>query len=186
MANYIARTVTENPAYMQAKVRVPAGKTYHAGNVVVAEALDTGLGYGNWDVYAPTTVADITKEDIVLVLNNGFETLKDGRRPDGQPDYTQYTFNEGEVVTAHRLLPEVRFEISVDACDATVSGAAGLAVGDNLIPANGKDVLVYSAKATEVTAKNYLTIEAIKYFRLGGQFGGDFAKTLVVRAKQTV
>lgn len=186
MANYIARTVTENPAYMQAKVRVPAGKTYHAGNVVVAEALDTGLGYGNWDVYAPTTVEDITKEDIVLVLNNGFETLADGRRPDGQPDYTQYTFNAGEVVTAHRLLPEVRFEISIDACDSTVSGAAGLAVGDNLIPANGKDVLVYSAKATEVTAKNYLTIEAIKYFRLGGQFGGDFAKTLVVRAKQTV
>ena len=29
MANYVARTVTENPDYMQAKVRVPAGKTYH-------------------------------------------------------------------------------------------------------------------------------------------------------------
>ena len=129
---------------------------------------------------------EITKDDIVLVLNNGFETLTDGRRPDGQPDYTQYVSNAGEVVTAHRLLPEVRFEISVDACDATVSGASGLKVGDNLIPANGKDVLVYSAKGTTVTAKNYLTIEAIKYFRLGGQFGGDFAKTLVVRAKQTV
>ena len=173
MANYVARTVTENPAYMQAKLRVPAGKSYHAGNVLVAEELDTALGYGNWD-------------DIVLVLNNGFETLTDGRRPDGQPDYTQYVSNAGEVVTAHRLLPEVRFEISVDACDATVSGASGLKVGDNLIPANGKDVLVYSAKGTTVTAKNYLTIEAIKYFRLGGQFGGDFAKTLVVRAKQTV
>lgn len=186
MANYVARTVTENPAYMQAKLRVPAGKSYHAGNVLVAEELDTALGYGNWDVYAPKTVADITKDDIVLVLNNGFETLTDGRRPDGQPDYTQYVSNAGEVVTAHRLLPEVRFEISVDACDSTVSGASGLKVGDNLIPANGKDVLVYSAKGTTVTAKNYLTIEAIKYFRLGGQFGGDFAKTLVVRAKQTV
>ena len=36
MANYIARTVTENPAYMQAQIKVPAGETYHAGQVVVA------------------------------------------------------------------------------------------------------------------------------------------------------
>ena len=35
-----ARTVTENPAYMQAQIKVPAGETYHAGQVVVAETLD--------------------------------------------------------------------------------------------------------------------------------------------------
>lgn len=186
MERYICRTTTELPGYMQANFMVPEGTQMHTGDIYVAETLNEDLGYGNWTVYNPDTISDITKQIPVIILNNGFETLTDGRRPDGQPDYTQYTFNEGEVVTAHRLLPEVRFEISIDACDATVSGASGLAVGDNLIPANGKDVLVYSAKATTVTAKNYLTIEAIKYFRLGGQFGGDFAKTLVVRAKQTV
>ena len=186
MEHYICRPVTELPAYMQANFRVPEGTQVYAGEIYMAKTLDTDLGYGNWSVYLPEVIEDVSKEVPAIVLNGGFETLNDGRRPDGQPDYTQYTFNEGEVVTAHRLLPEVRFEISVDACDATVSGASGLAVGDNLIPANGKDVLVYSAKATTVTAKNYLTIEAIKYFRLGGQFGGDFAKTLVVRAKQTV
>ena len=57
--------------------------------------------------------------------------------------------------------------------------------GDNLIPKAGQYELTYSAKATAVTAKNYLTVEATKYFRLGGQSGSEFAQTLVVRAKAT-
>lgn len=182
--HYIARTVTETPAYMQAKIVVPAAETLHAGQVVVAEELDAGLGYGNWDVYTAGKVADITTDNIAIILNGGFETLADGRRPDGQPDYTQYEFEGGEVATAHRLLPETRYEVSVDACDSTV-GAATLEAGDNLIPQVGKYELKYSKKGTAVTAKNYLTIEAVKYFRLGGQSGAEFAQTMVVRAKAT-
>ena len=143
MANYIARTVTENPAYMQAQIKVPAGETYHAGQVVVAETLDNSIR-GNLSVYAPTKVADITKEDIAIILNNGFETLTDGRRPDGQPDYTQYEFKAGEVVTAHRLLPQTRYEISIDACAQSVKSAT-IAPGDNLVPKNGSLELEYSA-----------------------------------------
>lgn len=182
--HYVARTVTENPGYMQAKVRVPEGETLHAGLVVVAENLDADLGYGNWDVYKPSKVADITKENIAIVLNGGFETLPDGRRPDGNADYTQYIMNEGEVVTAHRLLPEVRFEVSEDACDNTVT-AATVVPGDNLIPKNGQYELTYSGKGTNVTAKNYLTVEATKFFRLGGMSGSAFAETMIVRAKAT-
>lgn len=182
--HYIARTVTETPAYMQAKIVVPAAETLHAGQVVVAEELDAGLGYGNWDVYTAKKVADAAKESIAIVLNGGFETLADGRRPDGQPDYTQYEFKGGEVATTHRLLPETRYEVSVDACDNTVS-AASLKAGDNLIPKAGQYELTYSAKGTTVTAKNYLTVEAVKYFRLGGQSGAEFAQTMVVRAKAT-
>lgn len=182
--HYIARTVTENPSYMQAKIRVPEGVTLTAGNVVVAEVLDTELGYGNWDVYAPSQVADAAKEDIAIILNGGFETLSDGRRPDGNADYTQYQFMGGDVVTAHRLLPQVRFEISEDACDNTV-GAATVVPGDNLIPKNGQYTLTYSAKGTTVSTKNYLMVEATKYFRLGGQSGSEFAQTMVVRAKNT-
>ncbi len=181
MANYIARTVTENPAYMQAQIKVPAGQTYHAGQVVVAESLDNSIR-GNLSVYAPTAVADITKEDIAIILNNGFETMADGRRPDGQPDYTQYEFRAGDVVTAHRLLPQTRYEISIDACAKSVKDAT-IAPGDNLIPKNGSLELEYSKTGTAVTAKNYLTIEATKYFRLGGLYGEQFASTLVVRAK---
>lgn len=184
MANYVCRTVTENPGYMQAKISVPSGVTLHAGNVVVAETLDASLGYGNWDVYSPKQVADAASEDIAIILDGGFETLSDGRRPAGNPDYTQYEFNAGDVVTAHRLLPEVRFEISEDACDGTVT-AATVVPGDNLIPKNGQYTLTYSAKGTPVTTKNYLTVEATKYFRLGGQSGAQFAQTLVVRAKAT-
>lgn len=88
----------------------------------------------------------------------------------------------GEVVTAHRLIPETRYEVSIDACDATV-GAATIVPGDKLIPKVGQYELTYETKATEATAKNYLEIEAVKYFRLGGQSGMDMAKTLVVRAK---
>ena len=182
--HYISRTVTENPGYMQAKIRVPSGVTLHAGQVVVAETLDADLGYGNWDVYAPAQVANATKESIAIILDGGFETLADGRRPNGNADYTQYQFNEGDVVTAHRLLPEVRFEISEDACDSTVTGAT-VVPGDNLIPKNGQYELTYSAKGTGVTTKNYLTVEATKYFRLGGQSGNEFAQTMVVRAKVT-
>ena len=186
--HYVSRTVTENPGYMQAQIRVPANVKLHAGPVVVAEALDAALR-GNYSVYAPTQVADATKEDVALILDGGFETLADGRRPDGQSDYTQYTFGEGEVVTAFRLnIPNPKFEISIDACDDTVAAAATagtLVVGDNLIPKNGQYELTYSAKAKAVTAKNYLTVEALKFFRLGGASGSEFASTLVVRAKTT-
>lgn len=180
--HFIARTVTENPAYMQAQIRVPAATELHAGDVVVAETLDATLGSKNVGVYAPTQVADIAKDNIAIILDGGFETLPDGRRPDGQPDYTQYVMQTGEVVTAHRLIPETRYEVSIDACDATV-GAATIVPGDKLIPKVGQYELTYETKATEATAKNYLEIEAVKYFRLGGQSGMDMAKTLVVRAK---
>lgn len=184
--HYVSRTVTENPGYMQAQIRVPAGEELHAGHVVVAESLDAALR-GNYSVYAPTKVADATKDDVALILDGGFETLADGRRPDGQPDYTQYTFGEGEVVTALRLnVPNPKFELSVDACDDTVSAAlaAGtLVAGDNLIPKAAQYELTYSKKGTAVTAKNYLTVEALKFFRLGGKSGGEMANTLVVRTK---
>lgn len=183
MAHFIARTVTENPAYMQALVKVPAGKELHAGHVVVAEELDATIA-GNLQVYAPTQVADATKEEVAIILDGGIETLADGRRPDGQPDYTQYVLKSGEVVTAHRLIPETRYEVSMDACDETV--AAGLVeVGGKLEPKNGQFELTYVAKSSAATAKNYLVIEALKYFRVGGQFGADFAETMVVRAKAT-
>ena len=75
-----------------------------------------------------------------------------------------------------------KYELSIDACGDSVA-AATVVPGDNLIPEVGKYELKYSAKGTGVTAKNYLTVEAVKYFRLGGQSGMDMAKTLVVRAK---
>lgn len=183
MAHYVCRPVTELPAYMQAQVRVPAAEVdgLRAGQVVQAEKLDENL-YGNYSVYTPEKITDITKQDYAIILNGTFEEMSDGRRPDGNPDYTTYVYKPGEVATAIRMIPNVKFELSVDACATAVAGET-IKPGDNLIPANGSYELTYSAAATEVTAKHYLTIEATKFFRLGGKFGGDFASTLVVRAK---
>lgn len=183
MAHYVCRPVTELPAYMQAQVRVPAALTegLRAGEIVQAEKLDENL-YGNYSVYMPEQITDITKQDWAIVLNGTFEEMTDGRRPDGNPDYTTYVYKPGEVATAIRMIPNIKFELSVDACDSTVAEAT-IKPGDNLVPKANNYVLAYSAAATTVTSKHYLTIEATKFFRLGGQFGGDFASTLVVRAK---
>lgn len=179
--HYIARPVTENPGYMQAQIKVPAATTLYAGEVVVAENLDNTIAK-NYQVYVPTQVTDIGKENIALILNGSFETLEDGRRPAGNPDYTQYIFQPGDVVTAHRLLPETRFELSIDSCDDTVISGT-VKPGDNLVPKTGQYTLTYSAASETVTAKNYLTVEALKYMRIGGQSGIEYAPTMVVRAK---
>ena len=185
MEHYICRTITELPGYIQAQFRVPENTEIVAGEVFNAEELYNNT-YGNYTVYLPTLMEDVNDEP-AIIINNSFETLNDGRRPDGQPDYTQYTFGEGEVVTALRLnVPNPKFELSVDACDDTVSAAlaAGtLVAGDNLIPKAAQYELTYSKKGTAVTAKNYLTVEALKFFRLGGKSGGEMANTLVVRTK---
>lgn len=186
MANYICRNITELPAYHFADVKVPAtmANGLVAGNVVVAEKLDTTI-YGNLRVYAPTQVADATKEDVAIVLNGTFESMADGRRPDGNPNYAEYVYKPGEVATAVRLMKNQRFELSVDSCDNTVAQAASagtLVAGDHLIPKAGQLTLSYSAVATAVTAKNYLTVETLKFFRLGGMYGSEMATTMVVRA----
>lgn len=183
MAHYVCRNVTELPAYMFANVKVPAALTagLYAGEVVVADALDSTL-YGNYSVYTPAQATDVTKADLAIVLNGNFEEMKDGRRPEGNPDYTSYIYNPGEVATAVRLTPNIRLEISEDSCDNTVA-AATITPGDNLVPQDNSYLLKYSASGTAVTAKNYLTIEAVKFFRLGGLNGNQFAQTLVCRAK---
>ena len=70
MAHYVCRPVTELPAYMQAQVRVPAALTngLRAGEVIQAEKLDENL-YGNYSVYTPEQITDITKQDWAIVLN---------------------------------------------------------------------------------------------------------------------
>lgn len=184
--NYICRAVTENPGYMQVKFRVPENVEIVAGEVFVPNVLDLELGYGNWDVFAPETVENET--DIpAIILNNSFETLADGRRPNGNPDYTQYVYREGETITGMLLLPELKFELSPDNISnlEELKDAMDLdaAVNTYLYPELGTSSLKWASDIEEVETKVYLVIEALKWFRLGGLFGGDFARTLVVRVK---
>lgn len=178
MANKFCRNVTELPETYFVNVKVPAGSTLSAGQVIVAEKLDTSIP-GNYTVYVPEQVKDITSENICVVLNGGFETMADGRRPDGNANYGSYNYQAGEIATAVRInVPNVRFEISIDSLKDGISPE----VGGNLIPANNSDTLDFSAKGTAVTAKNYLKVEATKAFRIGGKYGSEFANSLVVRS----
>lgn len=177
MEHYICRTVTELPGYMQANFRVPEGTQVYAGEIYMAKTLDTDLGYGNWSVYLPEVIEDVSKEVPAIVLNGGFETLNDGRRPDGNPDYTTYTFNPGDIVTAIRLEQGTKFEISYDAISNGID-VDGLGY---LIPEEGVGLLKFVDTLNEVNSKVYLKVEALKHFRIGGQFGGQFINTMVVR-----
>lgn len=183
--NYICRAVTENPGYMQVKFRVPENIEIVAGEIFVPNVLDLELGYGNWDVYAPEVVEDET--DIpAIILNNSFETLVDGRRPSGNPDYTQYIYREGETITGMLLLPELKFELSPDNLsnlEEFKDAMNGDITNTYLYPDLGTSSLKWTADIEEVETKVYLVIEALKWFRLGGLFGGDFAQTMVVRVK---
>lgn len=183
--NYICRPVTELPAYMQAKFIVPAETEITAGEIFVPNTLDTELGYGNWDVYEPDIVESVN--DIpAIVINGGFEQMSDGRRPNGNPDYTQYIFRAGDTITAIRLLPETKFELSPDNLSNVAEFRAALenrVTNSYLFPVVGSADLKWTASKNDINTKIYLVIEGVKYFRLGGLFGGDFALTLVVRVK---
>lgn len=180
MEHYVCRPVTELPSYMQTQFRVPKGEIITAGQVFAAEELDTGLKYGNWTVFVPEFLSDTETQIPSIILDNGFETLPDGRRPDGQPDYTEYAFTEDQVITAIKLLPETKFEISYD----SVIQESEIKVGGYLVPEVGSRHLIYKEMLEEADTSIYLVVEALKEFRLGGLFGGEFAKTMVVRVKR--
>lgn len=181
MKHYICRAVTELPEYMQANFRIPEGTQIYAGEIYMPNKLDTDLGYGNWTAYLPEVIEDISKEVPAIILNGGFETLSDGRRPDGNPDYTNYIFNAGDIATAIVLKPEIKFEISYDAISNGID-VEGLGY---LIPEGSQGLLKFVETLDGVNSKVYLKVEALKEFRLGGLFGGEFAKTMVVRVKYT-
>lgn len=183
MFHYICRTVTELPGYMFALIKVPEGDSMAAGEVYKAETIDTTIP-GNTTVYVAEYVTD--KNDLpVIALNDSFETLLDGRRPDGQSDYTQYVYNEGEVINSVRLDKNVKLELGTD----TLSNQLDMKdiddtnLKDTWLYINNEGRLTWSNSFANVSSRVYFVIEAVKYFRLGGQSGMEFARTLVVRVK---
>lgn len=180
MERYICRPITELPGYMQVKFRVQEGMVLNAGQIYVGEKVDTELGSQNYDTFIPEEISDTTKQIPSILINNEFEQLPDGRRPDGQPDYSQYYFTEGEVVTAISLLPETKYELSYD----SIIAESEIKVGGVLYPEEGSSRLMYVDDLYGVNSRIYLKIEALKFFRLGGAFGSQFANTMVVRVKE--
>ena len=176
MANYLCRATNPRiPDYLVIKVSVPAGQTLKAGDVFPVKALDTTIS-NNYQVFTGTqpTTADLGIR-MAIVINDGFETLEDGRRPAGQPDYTQYTYAEGDVVTAILMVPGLVFEISKDC----LTNATSIAAGNILEPVNGKYTLDTKTAHTEGTKSAMRVLNPAKNFRMGGQFGYNFIATVV-------
>lgn len=183
MLHYICRTVTELPEYMFASIRVPDGDSIVAGELYKAETLDNAVD-GNISVYVAEYISN--KNDLpVIALNDSFETLADGRRADGQPDYTQYVYNSGEVVNSVRLEKNIKLELGTDAVSnqSDIKDIDDMNLKDTWLYVNNEGRLTWTNSFATVSSRVYFVVEAVKYFRLGGQFGMEFARTLVVRVK---
>lgn len=179
MEHYVCRAVTELPDYMNVNFRVPEGEMMVSGQIYVAENLIDNYGYGNWTVFAPEVIENTEEQVPAIILNNDFETLPDDRRPDGQPDYTQYVYKEGTVITAIKLMPGIKFELS----KTSVMAETDIKVGGYLVPEAGSSMLMYSDNLEDINTKICLVVEALKDFRIGGLFGNETVETMVVRVK---
>ena len=173
MANYLCRATNPRvPDYLVKKVSVPAGATLHAGDIVMLKALDSGIE-NNYQIYTGSKPAtDDLGLRAAIIINDGFETLADGRRPDGQPDYTQYVYQAGEVVTAIMLVPGLDFELSTDVINGTFAAGSYIEPVDSAY--TGK---VVATRTT--TTKSALMMLGQKNFRMGGMFGYQFIETVL-------
>lgn len=173
MANYLCRATNPRvPDYLVKKVSVPTGATLHAGDIVILKALDSTIA-DNYQVYTGTKpAADDLKLRAAIIINDGFETLADGRRPDGQPDYTQYVYQAGDIVTAIMLVPGLDFELSKDVIDGA------FAAGQYIEPVADSNKGAVKATRTADT-KSALMMLGQKNFRMGGMFGYQFIETVI-------
>lgn len=179
MANYVSQVLTpELSSTHITKVSVPSGGL-KPGQVVLAHTLQSGIA-GNYEVFAATQPATATLNDdnMAIVINGGIETLSDGRRPAGQPDYYQYTFAQGDIADVVYLDKHLKFNISISAI--TVPVGVTPAAGMFLYATNGSNNLTINAAADvpEGTTK-YLKVLALYNTPVGGLFGGQFEPTMV-------
>lgn len=159
------------------KVTVPASATLKAGDVVLAETLVAEAM--NIEVYAGAQVSDITADEPVIIINQGFEQLADGRRPAGNPNPADFEYTEGTVLTAVRLAKDYKFQITTDGLDNT--GVVAPAVDVKLIPQNGDYQLATAASVgTAITALN---IEKVTTIGIGGQFGNGLVESVIARVE---
>jgi len=146
-------------------------ETVVAGNVLVAEALVAG----STTVYAGTKVADITAEKPLIIIDQGFEELEDGRRPDGSNMVTDIKFVAGKRVHAIRFDQDMKYEIATDVIETTITPV----VGKFLIPQNGS--LELAVADTLGTALVGFKIEAVSTIPVGGNVMAGFTASVIAR-----
>lgn len=177
MANYVGYCVTPNvPSDKCVKVLVPAGGL-HAGQIVnlvsLAATVDSVVenNLEVWTATQPTTATLGSKHFAMIVPAGSLETLSDGRRPAGQPDYTQYAYAEDEVADAVIMDKNLMFEIGVSTVTGGTTATPATDIGKFIVPANGTYT---GAVAADATAGLCLKIVGTRYFANGGLFGAGF------------
>lgn len=157
--NYICDVRDTAPALNV--VNVKAEEELKAGDVVAINTLVEDEE--NREVYAATMPAE---GDIryAIIVNQGIEELEDGRRPEGQPNFTAFTFKAGTVLHAVILgYAPIPFVIS----DNQIEGTAE--VGKFLAPAAGSHKLAVVAAPADIAT---LAIEKVEVeIPMGGMFG---------------
>ena len=190
MKHYVCRPVTKVEDYLLANVRVNKGIDLTAGEAVVPEVIDTEID-NNHTVYITSPVSELD-DCPALVLNDCFETLEDGRRPDGNPDYTTYVYKQDDVVACIRLIPELRFEIGIDNWINTNAYIQAGYPSEGYLWFNPQTTaMTYSADFNDVKSKFYLVIEAAKILRSGvttmdmnnGELSPNLIHTVIARVK---
>lgn len=171
MANYISQVITPRVASEHiTKVTVPAGGLI-PGQVVIADTLDNAITY-NHEVYTATqpATASLGSHMVALIVNDGFETLSDGRRPAGQPNYYEYKYNAGDTATAVYLDRHLTFVIGKDSIDSSTASTA--AVGKFLYPVDGSNSLTVGEAIPTSTAMG-LKIIAVTNIPVGGNIDAN-------------
>lgn len=165
-------TMTKVPDHYVSLVNVPEATVLYPGQLIVADSIDAAID-GNFSVRVPSApTADNIKKEIVGIVTNGtFETLQDGRRPDGQPDFTQYEFTAGETATIVWALPKVIVYMS----DDCVIAGGDVNEKSFITPTAGNmDATGTATEPADGAVKSYLKILCKKYTRAGGQSGAGF------------
>lgn len=159
-----------------AKIKVPTGGL-HAGQVVYCEDLDATIP-DNFEIYAATKpiTTNFGSKNLAVVLNGGFETIADGRRPNGQPDDTKYTYQAGDIATVVFIDRHLSFSISADSIDANTIG--DIAVGKYLIPLNNSNSLAVASSVPD-TITTALKVVGVRSLPVGGEFGLGYATTYI-------
>lgn len=181
MANYIAQCITPRVSSEHiAKVTVPNGGL-KAGQVVIADTIDAAIA-GNYEVFTATQPAagNLGSKAVGIVVNDGFETLSDGRRPEGQANYYEYTYKAGETAPVIFLDSHLTFIIGKESLDADTRDDA--AVGKYLYPVANSNDLTVGAAIPEGTAMG-LKVVALYNMPIGGMYGGQFAPSFVCVAR---
>lgn len=148
-----------------------------AGNLIVADTVEDAIA-GNFSVMKPTkpATANLGKTMAIVLSGGSFETLADGRRPAGNPDYgtAGYDYVTGDIAPCLLLQEGVSLWIS----DGAISGVS--ASGKFLEPVNAS--YVPTIKDTRTTGTLVaMQVIAKKAMQMGGLFGGEFEAGSFVR-----